>query len=106
MKIQYLSDIHLEMTPNSDYWSSYRLEPKGDILVLAGDITKLHKSYFDHPFFDNVSNGSSRFLFLSKYLTLSESILPDFEGLGFLRIQITIMIIVSMIAIITKNNTK
>lgn len=55
MKIQYASDIHLEMTMNGYYWTDTKIEPLGDILVLAGDITKLSKLYWDHPFFDNIS---------------------------------------------------
>ena len=43
MKIQYASDLHLEMPYNRDYWYENRIEPVGDILILAGDITKLSK---------------------------------------------------------------
>lgn len=55
MKIQYVSDIHLEMTKNDEYWSQNRIEPIGDILVLAGDITKMSKVHQSHEFFNNIS---------------------------------------------------
>ena len=36
MKIQYASDLHLEMSSNTlNYWNKNRIEPVGDILVLA-----------------------------------------------------------------------
>jgi len=39
MKIQYISDIHLEfLFKNSIKHINYLLQPKADILVLAGDI--------------------------------------------------------------------
>ena len=55
MKIQYASDLHLEMPYNRDYWYENRIEPVGDILILAGDITKLSKVNYTHEFFDRVS---------------------------------------------------
>ncbi len=55
MKIQYLSDIHLEIHSNAEYWTNHRLEPVGDILVLAGDITKFTKEHLKNPFFERVS---------------------------------------------------
>lgn len=38
MKIQYMSDIHLEFSSNSRYLKHNELPVTGDILVLAGDI--------------------------------------------------------------------
>jgi len=55
IRIQYISDIHLEMTRNLDYWSTNKIEPIGDILILAGDITKLTRVHLGHPFFDQIS---------------------------------------------------
>jgi len=52
MKIQYASDLHLEFGMNSRYTQVYGLEPKGDILLLAGDVSFLGRKRFDdHPFF-------------------------------------------------------
>ena len=41
MKVQYMSDLHLEMIDNLDYLKAARFEVGGDILVLAGDIIYL-----------------------------------------------------------------
>lgn len=37
MKIQYMSDLHMELWDNSRYIKSNEFEAKGDVLVLAGD---------------------------------------------------------------------
>ena len=41
MKIQYASDLHLELTPNARYIRSNPLDVTGEVLVLAGDICNL-----------------------------------------------------------------
>ena len=56
MKIQFASDLHLERNENSEYWENNKIIPIGDVLVLAGDITKLSNISFEHPFFDQISN--------------------------------------------------
>lgn len=47
MKIQYCSDIHLEMPTNKEYLLEYPIEPVGEVLLLAGDIT--NAKYYDDP---------------------------------------------------------
>lgn len=56
MKIQYASDLHLEFKSNSEYLLKNPLEPAGDILILAGDITYMgSEAHAHHPFWDWVS---------------------------------------------------
>jgi predicted phosphohydrolase len=57
MKFQYCSDLHLEFNQNSDYLKKYPLLPHADILLLAGDITYLRHDFFEHPFFDYISQN-------------------------------------------------
>lgn len=57
MKIQYASDPHLEFGMNSRYMKVYGLEPKGDILLLAGDVIYMeNRRMVKDPFFDWCSN--------------------------------------------------
>ena len=56
MKIQYVSDLHLEFHDNWRYLRSNPLIPSADVLVLAGDIGYIgDDNYSKHPFWDWVS---------------------------------------------------
>ncbi|MFY0606435.1 MAG: metallophosphoesterase [Cyclobacteriaceae bacterium] len=52
MKLQYASDLHLEMATNMKFIKANPLLPKADILLLAGDITHLEDSSFKDEVFD------------------------------------------------------
>lgn len=59
MKLQYISDLHLERDKNFDFIMLNPIKPIGDILILAGDI--LPFNYIDNKkykkFFDYLSNN-------------------------------------------------
>lgn len=44
MKLQFVSDLHLEFPENHAYLAEHPLEVKGDILLVAGDT-----AYLDLP---------------------------------------------------------
>lgn len=56
MKIQYCSDLHLELKYNLLFVEKQEWQVTGDILILAGDITKLYIENYKIPFFDIVSD--------------------------------------------------
>lgn len=57
MKIQYCSDLHLEMPDNEKYIKRHLLDAVGEVLVLAGDILPfgLHKK--QHEFIDRIAGN-------------------------------------------------
>lgn len=57
MKIQYVSDLHLEFTENANYIKKNPIKPTGDILILAGDITLFKKQRNSDWFFDYCSEN-------------------------------------------------
>ena len=57
MRIQYASDLHLENAINKQKQLKHPLIPKGDILILAGDIVWLSAIDQQKDFFDYCSNN-------------------------------------------------
>lgn len=55
MQIQYCSDLHLEFIDNRKWILTNPIIPKGDILILAGDIVLFNEIHQHEKFFDYVS---------------------------------------------------
>lgn len=63
MKIQFASDLHLEMQGNSRWIKHNPLEVTGDVLVLAGDIIYLgNENLLRHPFWKWASENYKQVL--------------------------------------------
>ena len=56
MRLQYCSDLHLEFPENRKFIKDHPLQPKGDILLLAGDIVPFSIMEQQNHFFDYVSD--------------------------------------------------
>ena len=64
MKIQYASDLHLELSGNSKYVKEIPFEVTGDILVLAGDTAYLRDKNLPNSKFWKWASENYREVFL------------------------------------------
>ena len=99
MIIQYASDLHLEFPENKEFLKMHPLEPKGTILVLAGDIMPFsvmdkHKDFFsyisDHFETSYWIPGNHEYYYFDlakKCGTLNENIKTNFHLVNNLSIQ-------------------
>lgn len=60
MTIQYCSDLHLEFSDNKHFLNTAPLLPKGEILILAGDIIPFSQIQKASSFFDYVADHFNR----------------------------------------------
>lgn len=60
MKIQYISDLHLESLNNRMFFKKYPVQPCADYLVLAGDIIPLNQIDQINFFLDHISHVFSK----------------------------------------------
>jgi predicted phosphohydrolase len=56
MKLQYCSDLHLEMPANAAYMKKYPLKPEGEVLILAGDILPFTLQKTETEFIDFIAD--------------------------------------------------
>ncbi|MEP4534308.1 MAG: metallophosphoesterase [Cyclobacteriaceae bacterium] len=56
MKIQFASDLHLEMDANKIFMEKFPLIPSADILILAGDTTYMNPDFLRSNFFNHISS--------------------------------------------------
>lgn len=65
MKIQFLSDLHLEFTDNYNYLKTNPIQVTGEVLLLAGDIGYLNDdNYQNHPFWNWASKNYEQVIVL------------------------------------------
>lgn len=57
MILQYCSDLHLEFFDNADLIRDKPIEPVGEVLILAGDISNLDKISRHRDFFNYISDN-------------------------------------------------
>ncbi len=57
MLLQYCSDLHLEFRENKQFLNQHPLQPRGEILILAGDIVTFTEIGKRKDFFDNISDN-------------------------------------------------
>jgi len=57
MLLQYCSDLHLEFRENKQFLNQHPLQPKGEILILAGDIVTFTEIEKRKDFFDYISDN-------------------------------------------------
>src|SRR5882672_7268414 len=57
MVLQYCSDLHLEFRENKQFLNQHPLQPKGEILILAGDIVTFTEIDKRKDFFDYISDN-------------------------------------------------
>lgn len=60
MRIQYMSDLHLEFKDNLDYIKSTDFDVTGDVLILAGDTLYLNDNFMPRMKFWNWASKNFR----------------------------------------------
>lgn len=80
LKIQYISDLHLEFPQNKAFIQAHPIEPQADILVMAGDIVPFQKVYELDSFFDKLAEQFKKVYWLPGNHEYYESDIKDRTG--------------------------
>jgi len=80
MTIQYCSDLHLEFPENSTFIKANPIVPKGEVLILAGDIIPFHSLGKADWFFDRVSNDFEQVYWIPGNHEYYHSDVNDWKG--------------------------
>jgi len=80
MKIQFVSDLHLEFPENRRFLRLNPILPKGEILILAGDILLLKDKEDYNDFLDFCSNNFSKTYWIAGNHEFYHFDLEDFKG--------------------------
>lgn len=93
MRIQYVSDLHLEFEKNSKLISSQPLRVSGEILLLAGDILPLHDEYFSNYFLRYITDHYQKVFWVPGNHEYYHKDLKDFNRSFTINLNNTISIV-------------
>ncbi|MCB9251040.1 MAG: metallophosphoesterase [Flavobacteriales bacterium] len=80
MRLQYCSDLHLEFKENKEFLLRNPIEPRADILLLAGDIVPLAILKDHNWFFDDLSVKFKKVIWIGGNHEFYNSDLKDYSG--------------------------
>ena len=65
MKIQFLSDLHLEVPKNVRYFKENKIKSCGDLLIIAGDTMCWDENTLKNPFWDDLASAFAQVLVIA-----------------------------------------
>jgi len=99
MRIQYCSDIHLELGENSRYILKNPLQVSGEILLLAGDIIPLHDEFFNDSFFGFIAENYKQVFWVPGNHEFYDKNITEFSNSYNIRIRDNINIVNNVVLI-------